>query len=794
MKRASVLVLSLVVALCLALPLAGCSSSNYTPQLKEQTVNDSALNTAGTLRVGINASNPPYAAQSNGTIVGIDVDIAAALADELGLKLELVDVGTAIDTAFERENVDIVMGAEEANSAYWMSDEYMNSGIALFSLTEDAQAPTEAGSFKIAAQSSSMSAWEVTDHYGESCLENAGDPTAAFEMLSTGSVNYVAAESTIGQYVIHTSGIEAYPIALLQAATPRAIAVGADNTELQENIRLSNRLTATLKLLQNQKHEKDAVIATEGGTAARGLQVLDEVDALQIEHGKLSQQLQGYAKEKEALQAWGNFDPAGVRKLKDAGYVIGFYSCSEGNYKEEWETEYNAMIINRISSKVFFVTVTKAGQEVDLDVEQAKLPAYSLAHLETLYDTTEQAIEENEKKLVALSETDVPSLKAALKELQGQIEFSKVVLSSEQAAGDKLMLVEGWAPAYSKVEIEAYLNDVHVYYEITDPMPGDNVPIRLNNKGFFAWFEPICKLYMLPKYNELDLTPFFAPFFMVFFGLCLGDSGYGLFLFLGATAYRLMAKKVTPSMKSILSLIQVLAVSTFFCGLLTGTFFGANIYDLDWPIVQRLKHAVLMDNNDMFQLSLILGAIQILFGMVLKAVNQTIQFGFKYAVATIGWIILLVSMAVSALLPNVLPMGGTVHLVILGISGAMIFLYNSPGKNIFMNIGLGLWDSYNMATGLLGDVLSYVRLFALGLSGGILAGVFNSLAVGMSPDNVIAGPIVMVLIFVIGHAINIFMNVLGAMVHPMRLTFVEFFKNSGYEGGGKEYKPFRNLE
>ena len=568
----------------------------------------------------------------------------------------------------------------------------------------------------------------------------------------------------------------------------------ADNTELQENIRLFNRLAATLKLLQNQKHEKNAVIATEGGTATRGMQVLDEVDALQTEHGKLSQQLQSYAKEKEVLEVWGNFEPTGIQKLKDAGYIIGFYSCSEGNYKEEWETEYNAMIVNRISSKGFFVTVTKAGQEVDLDVEQAKLPAYSLSRLEALYDTTEQAIEGNEKKLVALSETDIPSLKAALKELQSQIEFSKVVLSSEQTAGDKLMLIEGWAPAYSKVEIEAYLNDAHVYYEITDPMPGDNVPIRLNNKGFFAWFEPICKLYMLPKYNELDLTPFFAPFFMVFFGLCLGDSGYGLFLFLGATAYRLLAKKVTPSMKSIISLIQVLSASTFFCGLLTGTFFGANIYDLDWPIVQRLKHAVLMDNNDMFRLSLILGVIQILFGMVLKAVNQTIQFGFKYAIATIGWIILLVSTAVSALFSSseLLSMGGTAYKVVLCISGAMIFLFNTPGKNIFMNIGLGLWDSYNMVTGLLGDVLSYVRLFALGLSGGILAGVFNSLAVGMSPDNVIAGPIVMVLIFVIGHAINMFMNVLGAMVHPMRLTFVEFFKNSGYEGGGKEYKPFKN--
>ncbi len=488
----------------------------------------------------------------------------------------------------------------------------------------------------------------------------------------------------------------------------------ADNTELQENIRLSNRLMASLKLLQNQKHAKDAVIVKEGGTATHGLQVLDEVDALQTEHGKLSQQLQSYAKEKEALQVWGNFEPANVQKLKDAGYVIGFYSCSEGNYKEEWETEYNAMIVNRISSKIFFVTITKAEQEVDLDVEQAKLPVYSLAHLETLYNTTEQAIEENEKKLVALSETEIPSLKKALQEIQGQIEFSKVVLSTEQTVGDKLMLLEGWAPASSKLEIEAFLNDAHVYYEITDPVPGDNVPIELNNKGFFSWFEPICKLYMLPKYNELDLTPFFAPFFMIFFGLCLGDSGYGLFLFVGATAYRMIAKKISPNMKSILSLIQILATSTFFCGLLTGTFFGANIYDLDWPIVQRLKHAVFMDNNDMFRLSLILGAIQIIFGMILKAVNQTIQFGFKYAIATIGWIILLVSMAISALLPNVMPMGGTLHLIILGICGVMIFLFNTPGKNIFLNIGLGLWDSYNMVTGLLGDVLSYVRLFALG--------------------------------------------------------------------------------
>ena len=131
---------------------------------------------------------------------------------------------------------------------------------------------------------------------------------------------------------------------------------------------------------------------------------------------------------------------------------------------------------------------------------------------------------------------------------------------------------------------------------------------------------------------------------------------------------------------------------------------------------------------------------------------------------------------------------------ILIAAAVLIFLFNSPGKNPLLNIGLGLWDTYNMATGLLGDVLSYVRLFALGLSGGILANVFNSMAVGMKPDNPVAGFIVMVLIFVIGHALNIFMNILGAIVHPMRLTFVEFFKNAGYSGGGVEYKPFKAIE
>lgn len=560
-----------------------------------------------------------------------------------------------------------------------------------------------------------------------------------------------------------------------------------ENAGLQESLRLSNRLAAAQKVLRQIN-----VKPKEGkGDAARGLEVLEEVEARLNEKTSLTQQLQGYAKETAAQEVWGDFNPADIRRLRDAGYRVTFYVCPESAFDEAWETEYNAVKIHTLNSKVYFITITPLGLPPALDVETVKLPAYSLSELSALSDKAKAGIEAIDKQLAAAAENDMPALQAAQERVGSEIEWSKVKLNTESAVDDKLMLLQGWAPAAKTQEISDFLRREDVYFEATDPQPGDDVPIELNNKGFFKLFEPIMRLYMLPKYNELDLTPFFAPFFMVFFGLSLGDSGYGLFMVLGVTIYRMVAKHISPSMKPILTLVQILGTTTFFCGLLTGTFFGFNLYGNGIPFFEKMRDLIYLDNQWMFNLALILGAVQIIFGMILKAVNRHIQFGFVYSLSTIGWIVLLVSVAVAYFLPSVMRMGGTAHLVILGVAAILIFLFNSPGKNIFMNIGLGFWDTYNMATGLLGDILSYVRLFALGLSGGILAGVFNSLAVGMSPDNKILGPVIMVIIFLLGHSINMFMNTLGAMVHPMRLTFVEFFKNSGYEGGGKEYKPFK---
>ena len=129
----------------------------------------------------------------------------------------------------------------------------------------------------------------------------------------------------------------------------------------------------------------------------------------------------------------------------------------------------------------------------------------------------------------------------------------------------------------------------------------------------------------------------------------------------------------------------------------------------------------------------------------------------------------------------------------LGVGGVLMLVLNTPGRNPLVNFGAGLWDFYNNLTGILSDVLSYIRLFAIGLSGGILATVFNDLAQGLSPDIPVVKVVVMVLILLVGHGINLFMSAISSFVHPMRLTFVEFYKNAGFEMALRPFDPLRKM-
>jgi V/A-type H+-transporting ATPase subunit I len=559
------------------------------------------------------------------------------------------------------------------------------------------------------------------------------------------------------------------------------------------------RLREQLQLLRKlQEEEKAADKAGKFTLAparrvmlAEGTALSDRIERLTAQIGEQLTVRQAVEKDMAAMSVWGEFDFDTIDRLREDGYEVTFFTCPASRYDASWEETYHAIPVNQVQSTVCFITVTRRDTPIEIDAERAKLPDRSLSRLRARLAEVMEHADALNRELAGIAVDDYRTLEAFDRLLADEYALEHVRMQTGREADDMLMLLEGWIPAAMEKEMEQALEQDGYYCRKLEVTADDDVPILFRNDFFSRLFEPISRLYLLPKYGELDLTPFFAPFFMIFFGLCLGDSGYGLFLLAAATAAKAVGgKKWQPATKAMLSLVQVLGTSTLFCGLLTGTFFGANLYGWGIPALDVLKEKIYMDNNRMFMLALILGVIQIVFGMCLKAANRIIQFGFVHGLSTIGWIVLLLGIGGAYLFPAVMPMAGAVHLAVTGLAGVLILFLNSPGKNVLLNVGLGLWDAYNMATGLLGDVLSYVRLFALGLSGGILAGVFNSLATGMSPDNAVLGPVVMVLIFVVGHSINLFMNVLGAIVHPMRLTFVEFFKNAGYEGGGKAYHPF----
>ena len=560
---------------------------------------------------------------------------------------------------------------------------------------------------------------------------------------------------------------------------------GTITDALQEDVKKLSEYQAVLKELEPLATSVRTDIQNEQSDAEY---VLTRFHKLSAERETAGQQIQTLEKNRDELSPWGDFDLEAVRRLTAAGYIVRFFTCPIKAWNNEWTDLYNAVEISSDRQKVYFVTITPAETEVSIDAEPCSLPEISLSQIEESASAVRMRMTAIEDEIRQLAASGVPALRKAVSGRSDSIAFDKVRLSGESAAADSLVLLEGWLPAAETDKLAPAMENMAVAFEISDPTPEDEIPIQLNNNRFARLFEPLTKLYMLPTYQELDLTLIFAPFFMLFFGLCLGDIGYGLLMIVALPVFTKLFQLINPDFSK--WLVVLFGASTMLCGLLSGSFFGFNLYDLDIPFVTRMKELLYKENSQMFSISLYIGVVQILIGMGVKAVNQTIQMGFKYAIGTIGWLLLLLTVIAAVLLK--IEFSNPVVIALIAVACIGIFLLNSPGKNPLLNIGLGLWDTYNMATGLLGDVLSYVRLFALGLSGGILANVFNSMATGMSPDIPVVGFLVTALIFLIGHGLNIFMNILGAVVHPMRLTFVEFFKNAGYTGGGVEYKPFRS--
>ena len=528
-------------------------------------------------------------------------------------------------------------------------------------------------------------------------------------------------------------------------------------------------------------------------------QVVDSYESQQEHIQALNMQLPVLDKEIDAMEVWGEFDWNVIEQLKVNGWQLQFYCCPDKSFEEVWMDDYNATIINRKGGQCYFVTVNQ--MPVELEAEVVRLPKRRLSELVREQEQLKADIKKANETLDLFCIENTPVVEKALDSLESDINLMEVEqLGGERMAEGAIVMMEGWVPVENDAEVRKMLDESGVYYEIRPAEKEDNAPIKLKNGKISRLFEVLTKMYGMPDYGEFDPTPLFAPFYALFFGMCVGDAGYGLLL---VVLGFYLKKKLSKSMAGMMNLLITLGAATTVVGAVFNTFFGASLTDLNLP--EWMNSLVISGKWDgtsydkTMVIALLVGMFHICFAMTVKAICSTARYGFKNALSDWGWWLLVGGSVVVATLNYLgvvdMEMSKMAFIGIGGVSAIGIYLLNNIRRNVFANIGAGLWDTYNMATGLMGDLLSYLRLYALGLAGGMLGGVFNTLGMQLR-DTLgdflfgIPGWICFGLIFVAGHGLNIALSCLSGYVHSIRLTFVEYFKNSGYDGKGVEYKPF----
>ena len=538
---------------------------------------------------------------------------------------------------------------------------------------------------------------------------------------------------------------------------------------------------------------------------ARKLIAQGAPDQLLTEKANLEQRIAATQKEATRMAIWGDFSAERMEQLKAAGYTLRYFACPKKLFQEEW-----GIVVAEQGAMVYFVQVTSAGEEAmsllgdEASVCQEQyLNQKSAADLMKDVEGLNGLLVAQNARIELWAKENIPALEDELKQLQEQIDWKRVTLNTDSEADGSLKILEGFCPIDQVPALDAMLEKQEVYYQAEDPTAEDNTPIKLRNNKFTKLFESLTGMYGWPNYGEFDPTPILAPFFLLFFAMCMGDCGYGILLMI--IGVLIAKKKLNIEMFDGLGpIITVLGVGTTIVGFFLGTFMGIDLYAAEW-VPQALKNVMIKGNLELagssydiqMVLALCIGVFHICLAMVVKAICYTKQFGFKENIATWGWTLLIVGGLIVAILGmTILPAAvfKWTLIAVAVVSALGIYIFNTPGRNPLINIGAGLWDTYNMATGILGDVLSYIRLYALGLAGGMLGAAFNNLGLmvmGGSVEGATWQWLPFLLILMLGHVLNLAMSALGAFVHPLRLSFVEYFKNAGYEGKGTLYKPFK---
>ena len=585
-------------------------------------------------------------------------------------------------------------------------------------------------------------------------------------------------------------------------------------THIDERLyQLSNAISLIKKYDERKTRLRDVIHGNENYTfdelAKKALtydwkKVSSELNKIGTQYSQIKSEISKKYMRYDEIDLWERLDvnPKELKNLKKVNTFLGTVPIKlKGTFidgiSELDKTYYEELKI--VKDEVYYLVISSIDEsEKEKLAEVFRNSSFTVENLDI--DAVPQDYKNGLQKEISELKKEKRRLKAQIKtysedltDLQAVYEYMqnkklRIVESEKLAQTENTILIKGWIPTEKVSEFEKVIKDEagdNYYLTFTDADRDDaTVPIKLKNGKVASTFENLTGMYAYPRYNEIDPTPLFTPFYILFFGMMGADVGYGLVL-LFATMFVLKVVNLSSQMRKSIKFFFYLSFSVIFWGLLYGSYFGATIPGM-WRLVDPASQY-----NDLLIGSIVFGVVHIFVGLAIKAYMlirdgkslEAVYDVLFWYMALIGGMLFLIFklMNLSAVVANV-----SMWVMIAGMAG-IVLTGGREAKGVGAKLGGGLYSLYGISS-YVGDFVSYSRLMALGLSGGFIASAINMIA-GMIGGNWF-GMIFIPVILIVGHLFNMFLSFLGAYVHTSRLMYVEYF-GKFYEGGGKPFKDFR---
>ena len=639
--------------------------------------------------------------------------------------------------------------------------------------------------------------------------------------------------------ILERAGVVEINDKVIESDSLKKMVTTSDILTCNKNIKLCDD---AIEILSKYDNSKTSMLDSFSGPKHISLKEFDkkssEVDA-SIEAAK---DIQDFAKkfdenkveivrkeqEIETLKPWEQFDVS--LSYSGTRTTLLYVGSVKGNYN--YQDLYNSIITDEIANLTYINILSTdkdlATFEVITVSEYKEIVEDNLKKIGFIRAPYSNLIPREEIKKL---ENEIANLKNENENLIKKIKNKANVKDNIKFARDFMALCKSREESIEKIQIsdsmffldgyipkkcEEYLSNKlssnkELYIEYSEPSDDDDVPVLLHNNSFSDPMETVVESYSLPGKKEFDPSVILSVFYYLFFGMMLSDAGYGALLVIGCAFILATCKGMEKGTKEFIKLFLYSGISAVFWGIMFGSVFGdavdviAHTYfgvPADVAVIKPLWFEPVKEPMRLLVFAFVLGIIHLFTGLFIKFIlyikNGNIKdaiydvvFWFMFVAGGIVYLLTMPMITNMFGLSDVVKLSPTVAKIssIVAAAGAVLIVLTGgrESKNWFKRILKGAYSAYGI-TSWLSDILSYSRILALGLATGVIAQVFNKM--GSMVNIPVVGLIIFILVFIIGHVLNLFINALGAYVHTNRLQFVEFF-GKFYEGGGRKFMPFK---